>query len=205
MAATWIRNAGRVLCAGDSITVGFNALTGGWRKKLFADLATAGVKFTAVGPYTTNSPGMTATAHRGLSGDRASAAKTGIGSEVATARPDVVVWGFGMNDLGLGASSSTYLNDLDACIDAAQSNAPHALHVVQTLIRPTSAYAPYFANVAQYDAAQSALPARVASQGGSMVDVGTPALSDGVHPSDGASGYDAMATAIYNAILAAIP
>lgn len=205
MAITWKRNAGKIMCCGDSITVGYNGLTGGWRKKVFADLATAGVSFTAVGPYTTDSTGMTATAHRGLSGDKASAAKTGLGAEVATANPDLIIYGFGMNDLGSGTSNSAqYLDDLDACIDAAQANVTFAIHIVQTLIRPTAPHS-YFSNVAQFDTAQAALPARVATQGGSMANVGTPALSDGVHPSNGASGYDAMATAIYNAILVAIP
>ena len=205
MAVTWKRNAGKIMCAGDSITVGFNALTGGWRKKLFADLATAGIAFTAVGPYSSSSPGMSATAHRGLSGDKASAAKTGLGAEVATADPDVIVYGFGMNDLGSGTSTAAqYLNDMDACIDAAQANVFFAVHLVQTLIRPTSPHS-YFSNVSRFDTAQTDLPARVSAQGGAIINVGAPSLSDGVHPNDGASGFDAMATAIYNAILAAIP
>lgn len=207
MAATWKRNAGKILCAGDSITNGADGYTGGWRKKLFADLATAGIACSGVGPYTTNSPGMTQTAHRGLNGDKASAAKTGIGAQAATYLPSVVVYGWGMNDLGTGTSNSaTYLNDIDACIDAVQANVPFALHFVQTLVYPTPGdEGNYYPNIAQYQSAQSGLQARVAAQGAILVDVGQPVLTDGVHPADGSTGYDAMATAIYNAILAAIP
>jgi len=200
----WIRNAGKILCAGDSITAGYLGLTGGWRKKLFQQLEDEGVRFTAVGPYTTDSPDMTATAHRGLSGDKAQDAAAGIGATVATYDPTVIIWGFGMNDLGNGRTSSQYLTDLDSCIDAAQANG-FCLHLVQTLILPTSGNPSYFANLAQYTAAQAALPARIATQGGTMIDVGTPTLTDGVHPADGATGFDAMADDILAAVLAAIP
>ncbi len=200
----WIRHAGKILCAGDSITVGFMSLTGGWRKKLFADLASMGVRFTAVGPYTTDSPGMSATAHRGLSGDRAQNAKDNVGSTVATYDPNVIIWGFGMNDLGNGRTPTQYLDDLDACIDAAQVNG-FAVHLVQTLILPNAANPGYFANIANYNTAQAALPGRVSAQGAELVNVGAPALSDGVHPSDGAAGYDAMANSILAGLLAAIP
>lgn len=203
MAVTWKRNAGKIMCAGDSITEGHNALTGGWRKKLFADLATAGVIFSAVGPYTTSSPGMTATAHRGLSGDRASVAKTNLAATVTTYRPHVIIYGFGVNDIGNGASSATYLTDLDACIDAAQG-VGFATHIVQTMVLPVSPHS-YFANISVFTTAAAALPARVAAQGATLCDIGTPAKSDGLHPSDGATGYDAMATAIYTSLLGAIP
>ena len=53
--------------------------------------------------------------------------------------------------------------------------------------------------------AAAKLPARIATQGGTMIDVGTPTLTDGVHPADGATGFDAMADDILAAVLATIP
>lgn len=108
-----------------------------------------------------------------------------------------------MNDLGLGATPTTYLNDLDACIDAGQTNG-FAVNIVQTLILPTSAYPDYYANIANYNTAQVALPARVTAQGATLCNVGDPALFDGVHQSDGVSGYDAIADANKTTILATI-
>ncbi len=205
MPVTWIRSAGRIMPCGDSITVGHNALTGGWRKKLFADLATARIKFVSVGPYTTSSPGMTETAHRGVSGDRASSAVTILASQFSTYNPALIILGFGMNDLGNGEGSTAYLSNIGSIMTLAKAATFARVVIVQTLILPTSAYPPYYADIADYQTSQAALPALVQQKSCVLSDIGTPALSDGVHPSDGASGYDAMATGLYNTILSSIP
>ena len=205
MAVTWKRNAGRVMCAGDSITVGeLLGTPGGWRKLLFETMAAAGVAYTTVGPYSTN-PGSMPSGdrnHCGLSGDEASVAKTTIGADATTYLPDTVIYGYGANDIGTGASSATYLDDLDAVIDAVQAARPNAKHIVQTLCRPTSGHG-YFAYDSVYATAAAALPARVASQGAVLANIGTPAQSDNLHPTS--AGYDSMAPLIYTALLAAIP
>ncbi len=201
----WVRNAGKVMFGGDSITVGYDGLTGGWRKPLVNALIAAGVKFQTVGPYTSDSPGMGATAnHLGLSGDRAEYATVFFSGEVAARDPFIIVYGWGMNDLGNGRTPTQYLNDLDTMIDGAQANG-FAIHLIQTLILPTALDPTYYAQIANYQTAQSLLPARVAAQGCKLVDVGTPTLADGVHPADGASGYDLMAASILAAILSSIP
>jgi lysophospholipase L1-like esterase len=195
---SWVRNAGRIMCAGDSITVGDQALTGGWRKKFFADLANTNVRFSAVGPTTSNSPGMTATAHRGISG---SSTDTDWAAEAAFA-PNIVIFGWGMNDLASGAVAAYIAATNTLLTNAATFRFYKPLQ--QTLIYPT-APAPRAAFVADYIAAQALLPAVVSRHNGDMIDVGQPALSDGVHPVDGPTGYDAMADAIYAAILRAVP
>ncbi len=200
----WIRNAGKIMCCGDSITVGYDGLTGGWRKKFLNDLNALGVKFATVGPYTTDSPGMSWPNHLGLSGDRAEFATVFFAGEVSARDPSIIIYGWGMNDLGNGRTPTQYLNDIDTLIDGAQANG-FAIHLIQTLILPTADDPTYYANIANYVTAQAALPARVAAQGCRLVDVGAPTLADGVHPADGAGGYDLMATRILAAVLAAIP
>lgn len=205
MAVNWKRNAGKIMCAGDSITVGFMAENGGWRKKLFTDLVAAGIICQAVGNFTNGSTGMVDnTNHRGNSGDQAKISKSTIGADVTSYKPNVIIYGWGVNDIGTALSSAaTYLDDLDACIDACQA-VGFATHIVQTMVQPTSGHT-YYAQIAVFITAAADLPARVAAQGASLCDIGAPETSDGLHPSDGATGYDAMATAIYNSVLAVIP
>lgn len=204
MTVTWKRNAGRVMCAGDSITRGELGSQGGWRKVFFETLAANGIAYTTVGPYTTTPGSMPVgdRKHCGLSGDRASVAKTSFGATCTTYLPDVIIYGYGVNDIGNGASSETYINDLDAVIDAAQASVPNAKHIVQTLVRPTSGHG-YFTYDSVYATAVAALPARVSSQGATLANVGTPAQSDNLHPTE--AGYDTMAPLIYSALLGAIP
>ena len=110
-----------------------------------------------------------------------------------------------MNELGAGQSSTTFLATLNSGIDNIQALATvkSSKILVQKVLAPTSGA--YFANIAQYTACRAAFDAQMTSQGVTAVDCGTPAQSDGVHPSDGASGYDVMGAAMLSALLSVIP
>lgn len=205
MAVTWKRYAGRILWEGDSITRGSNGDNGGWRKYVQAALEAANIGYVAVGPLTAGSTGMTQTAHNGVSGSSMSA--SGVATDCSTYTPNVMCLAFGMNDLGSGTSSTTFLATLNSGIDNIQALeiVKSSKILVQKVLLPTSAHASYYANLAQFTACQSAAPAQMTTQGVTYVDCGSPAQSDGVHPVDGATGYDIMGAAMLSALLSVIP
>jgi lysophospholipase L1-like esterase len=205
MSVTFKRYAGRILWEGDSITRGQLGDNGGWRKYVQAALEAANIGYVAVGPLTVGSTGMTQTAHNGVSGGSMNASQ--VATDCTTYAPNVVCLAYGMNELGTGTSSTTFLATLNSGIDNIQTlgTVKSSKILVQKVLSPTAAYAAYYANIAQYTACQAAAPAQMTSQGVTYVDVGTPAQSDGVHPSDGASGYDVMGAAMLSALLLVIP
>jgi len=198
--ASWVRYAGRVMCTGDSITIGYNDLVGGWRPGLSTALTAASVGHVFVGPYS-DAYG----AHRGASGDRAGAQGAGFQSDCETYDPRVIVFGYGVNDIGgeyLDAQGT--LDAIETAIGYAQAGAPQAIVLVQSLIVPDSNDFPtYYARRAMNVTVNAALPALCDSLGCRFVDVGAPELDDGVHPT--AAGYATMATAISAAVIAALP
>ena len=206
MSVTWLRFTGSILLGGDSITAGWLTLadgsTGGWRRDLETLLIAAGIRYDFVGPYNTDSGAMVDKDHFGLGGDTAANAKTAIGAQATAFRPAIVVHGWSANDLGSGTPAATVLDDIDATIDAAQAACAWSRHLVQTTVKPTSPHA-YYANIAAYNTAAAALPARVAAQGARLVDVGAPVQGDLLHPDD-ATGYPAMAAAIYATLVAVL-
>lgn len=198
--AQWVRYAGRVLVMGDSVTVGYNGLVGGWRVGLSTALTAATVQHTYVGPYS-DAYG----AHRGVSGDRAGAQGAGFQTDCETYDPRVIIIAYGVNDIGgeyLDATGT--LAALSNCVSLAQAGAPQAIILVQSLIVPsTNDFPTYYANRAENEAVNAALPAWCNARGVRFVDIGNPATSDGVHPT--AAGYATMVTAISAAVLAALP
>ena len=205
MSVTFKRNAGKILWHGDSITRGRVADTGGWRKSVQAALESARIDYTSVGPTTSYSPGMTQTAHAGTAG--ATLSSSTIATAVSTYTPNVICIAYGMNDMGGGTTAAAFLTTLDAAIDACQSaGILDARILIQKTYLPDSGdYVGYYANLAQYQAYQSQIAARAAAQGVTLVDVGDPVKSDGIHPIDGATGYESMATAMLSALLQVIP
>jgi lysophospholipase L1-like esterase len=175
--AAWVRNAGRIMVAGDSITVGHNGLVGGWRVGLSSALVAAGVAYSYVGPYS-DAYG----AHRGVSGDRAGAQGAGFQTDCETYDPSLVILGYGVNDIGgeyLDATGT--LNAISDVIVRTQAGAPQALILVQSLVVPGPGFPTYYANRAENIEVNAALPAFCSARGCYFVDIGSPETSDGVH------------------------
>lgn len=176
------RSLGKVLLVGDSITVGYSGLQGGWRVPLARACDAMGISAEFVGPYTNNGY-----AHRGVSGEKASEVSD-LTSLIATYQPDTIVLAHGVNDLGAGdgvAALETAMSDL---IDEAQAAAPSADIWMLSAVPPTSgAFFTYVADFTTWNTTNG--PALATAQGITWVSIGSPAQSDGVHPTDTTSGY----------------
>lgn len=204
---SWVRNAGRIMCVGDSIVVGYYGLTGGWRAGLSAALDALGVHHTFVGPYS-DAYG----AHRGVSGTSAYGQTSALQTDCETYRPRVVLFAYGVNDIGGAAaggaerSAADTLVEIEECLDWIEAGAPYAEIGVQTVIVPqTNGIPSYYSRRAEVEALNALLPAAVAARSRArQVDVGAPPTTDGVHPSDGA-GYPDMVDAYVAALDAMTP
>jgi lysophospholipase L1-like esterase len=171
---------GRLLVAGDSIAIGYSALTGGWRLNTIANLEAMGVACTGVGPYTTGLGN-----HRAVSGEKASEV-TDLQAVIAAYTPDAIVIAWGPNDIGAGDGAVATLAAINARIDDAQAaGIPNSRIFVQSIVKATAG--PFAAFAVDYDTVNAALPAACVTQGVTFVDIGAPANSDGVHPTD--AGY----------------
>lgn len=193
--ALWISARNRVLCFGDSITVGHDALTGGWRKGLGEAAAAAGKPIMWCGLFS-DAIGS----HRGLANESGSSGTitTNMQAWCAGYAPDVIIIAWGINDAAGGASGATILSTLEGRIDLAQAGAPNAAIFVQKILRNAIGGTAYNA---QIDIANAGLPDLCTAQGVTFVDVGDPVRSDNVHPIDGPTGYDLMAAALADAVL----
>ena len=197
--ADWIRNAGRILVMGDSITVGYYGLVGGWRAGLTSALSTAGVAHATVGPYS-DAYGN----HRGVSGICAYQQTSSVQTDCETYKPSIIVSASGANDIGGGATAAQTIAELGEIIDWCRAGAPHAMIELQTVIVPQNNGIPsYYDRRDIFSELNGLLPALCVTYGVSLIDVGAPDTTDGLHPSS--TGYASMATAISSALLARIP
>lgn len=206
MIAWWARNAGRVLCAGDSITLGYGSASGGWRGGLGRLLTDARVRSDFVGPYA-DAWGR----HRGVSGDRADAQGVAFLADVRDAAPNLTILAYGTNDLGSGASALEFLRAISDVIDLVREGAPESRILVVAPLRAgygTGAI-PYYGRTPQRDLALEGLPTICAARGAAFLDLeagGVPIVtSDGIHPIDGPLGYDAIAVRVLAGVLALTP
>lgn len=193
----WIRYAGRIMPCGDSITVGETALIGGWRAILQASLNAQNFAPVYVG---SSSDGYGS--YVGGSGTTAQGFAAGLSGLCTTYSPRVVILGWGANDIGGDlADAATTLDRMSACIEGVLLGAPQAICLQQTLVVPQSGV--YYGQRAVFEEVNAALPALCASLGVPLVNIGTPATSDGLHPTG--AGYASMADLIYAALLDALP
>ena len=190
---------------GDSIVLGMYGKTGGWRVHLTGLLSSAGVSHEFVGPYTNVGK------HRGVNGTSAYQQTSQVQTDCETYDPHIIIIAYGVNDIGgvpdggQGRTAAQTEPEIEEVIAWARAGAPHAHILVQTVIVPQgSTYASYWSRRAEHIALNAALPALCAANGVTMVDVGAPATTDDIHPSDGA-GYPAMADTYLDAILSVIP
>jgi len=186
---------------GDSITWGYAALTGGWRKPLNNALDADSVSFTCVGNFTSDSAGMTKPNHIGVAGDQASYHNSStIGSRITTYQPEIVILGFGMNDIGNGVTPTNFINAYKVIIDAINANKYCRIYV-QKIIVPSQSH-PYTTYLSNYATANNLIADLVNySNNVKIIEIDNITTSDGIHPSDGTNGYGRMAEQIKDRIL----
>jgi lysophospholipase L1-like esterase len=176
--------APRILAVGDSIVMGYNPLIGGWREPCRVALQALGRPVNFVGPnYNTGY-------HYGVDGQKAitlNSSPATFTALISTYVPDVLCLALGVNDMNSGqADAPTTLAALSSLIDLAQAAAPACRILVQTVITPTpTLHGPEFVTFA------AGIAAMVSGQGATLVDVGAPALDDGLHPTT--PGFATMA------------
>lgn len=179
------QSLGRVVACGDSITIGYNNLTGGWRLDTESILNMLGIACTWVGPYTIGGGN-----HRGVSGEKASGV-TDLVSVLTTYQADCAILAWGTNDIGNGDGPSATLTAIQArIVDALTAGVRPNRIFVQSVVRATSG--PYSAFGADYVTVNAALPSICTTFGVNFVDIDTPTTTDGVHPADGVTGYQVM-------------
>lgn len=195
-AMMWVGNAGKILCCGDSITVGYHSLLGGWRVGLSSALTASGITHAFAGPYS-DAYGS----HAGVSGSSASDQSSALQTMCETYDPNIVIVGWGVNDVGgvaaggRGHSAATALADIEACLEWVIAGAPQARVFQTTLIVPQNNGIPsYYSRVPHFEQVNVGLPALCKSLGVTLIDYGAPPTSDGLHPSQ--TGYASMATDI---------
>ena len=194
------RTLGRIMTVGDSLTRSNNAGTGGWRRYLESRLMLANIGWTPVGPFNDASTAMAQKDHGGLASDTAAARAANITAQVTAANPAVIIWGFGINDIGTGTSVATFQTNYLALLTAADAVVPTVKHIVQSIVVPTNAAGTTYA--AEFAAANAWLATAMGGRARTTyVDVGSPVTDDNVHPVDGPTGYDVMGAAIYPVLL----
>lgn len=206
--AWWL--APRVMHCGDSITVGSTGgspqpAIGGSRPLCFSLTAAAGVTCTPVGPY--NDFGL----HRGVGGEQGRnvlAAPAAFIAELQTYQPNIVILRWGMNDMISGAATGLQTLDTFTGLTAlVRQSLPFARCIWDRVIVPFD-FAPAF--TAQYNAFNAGGPAAAAASAAVWSPFAAPDTWEsippghpgGVHPLNGANGYDLLAQAEANAILA---
>lgn len=204
----WINRAGRIMCMGDSITVGYTSLLGGWRPGLSSALTAAGISHEFAGVYVD-----AYTRHHAASGTAASQQTSALQTDCEAYDPATIIIGWGANDVGGNAdggqqhSAATALADIGDVIDWCVAGAPQAFRLrrifVQTLIVPQNAtLATYYSRRQHSEQVNVGLVDLCDSKGVRLIDVGAPATSDGLHPSQ--AGYATMAATISAAVISAV-
>lgn len=202
----WIRYAGRIMIADNSIGIGYHGLVGGFRPTLGSALTSAGVGYAYVGPYS-DAYG----AHRSVSGISAYQQSSQLQTDCATYAPRVTILGYCENDLGGagGGQSRTpaqAIESMRSCIRWSLAGAPWTIPIVRSVIVPqTNGIPGYYSRRELFAEYNTLLPALCAEEGARYVDIGAPTTSDGLHPDDTPTGYPSMGAILAAAVLASLP
>lgn len=202
----WIRYAGRIMIADNSIGIGYHGLVGGFRPTLGSALTSAGVGYAYVGPYS-DAYG----AHRSVSGISAYQQSSALQTDCETYDPRVVILGYAENDLGGagGGQSRTpaqAIASMTSCIGWVRAGAPQAAIIVRTIVVPQNNGIPgYYARRDLFPEYNGLLPSLCASEGCQIADIGAPTTSDGQHPDDASTGYPAIGAILAAAVLSVLP
>lgn len=196
---SFIKYSGSIMYSGDSITVGNNALTGGWRVGLNNLFDNEARNYSCVGTYNNYSPSMSNPNHEGLGGIKLSLIKNSFSSLINTFNPNIIILGYGMNDLGQGGGYSNLLNDYNFILNQIFS-VKFVKVYIQKLIIPISDPYGYSSYTQDYIDFNNNINSLKINDTIEIIDIDNIALSDGVHPIDGVNGYLKMANQIHSAI-----
>lgn len=196
---TFGKHSGKILSLGDSITVGHNALTGGWRKNFNTLMNAESREYSCVGLFS-DPVGMAKNNHFGISGDTSTAQTLAVvQSRITTYQPNIVILGYGMNDLGQGVTPATFIASIKDIIDWINAVKFCKIYVQKVIV--AGGGHPYAAFASNFNAANiliDDLPNLYTNV--SVIDINNIATSDGIHPIDGVTGYDLMGTQIHDAL-----
>ena len=201
---------GNVLPLGDSITNG-DAAVGGYRTKLYTDIAGSTASVMLVGNLTGNASTTLTTAgqthHEGHSGYRIDQISTNIDSWLSTiANPDYVLLMIGTNDFTQGNEVAKAIERLDTLIAKIVAARPNAQVLVANLTPRTDNTTLESQIQSLYNPLIPGIVARRAALGQnvSFVDMHSALtgadLADGLHPNQ--TGYDKMADTWFAAMQA---
>lgn len=201
MSASWIRYAGRIMVVDNSIGVGEEGLVGGFRAVIADELDALDIGHVWVGPYS-DAYGS----HRAASGTLAADQTSALQTDCETYDPRIVIIGYAENDLGTSYTAAQTIASVTACIQWIKAGAPQAIVIVRTAIVPQTNDIPaYYARRALFSEYNTLVPAMCESEGATMVDLGVPTTSDGLHLDDTATGYTAAGTTLAGTIVRLIP
>lgn len=190
----------KILCAGDSITIGTGSTDGsGYRITIADRLDDAGIAFEYVGP--TDSP--TGYPHYGNSGWNIAQLDAGIGAVIATYNPDVLILLIGRNNMDDATEATNAPTDYAALLATLYAAKP-TLRIVACLITPEES-ATFQARTLTFRAALPAVLQASDAYGDGLLlqcdggvwlqPLNRNHLGDGVHPND--TGYALLADAIW--------
>ena len=200
----------KIMPLGDSITYGQGA-SGGYRAPLYQLLAKANFNVDFVGTQNNNPTSwLPSIDHEGHSGSRIDQIASGfLGWVNSVPSPDIILLLIGTNDYGQQHDQDTATNRLDQLIWLITTNRPKAKLVVANLTLRTDNAAYESQIETTFNPFIPSLIAKHIALGHhvSFVDLhaalGASDLIDGLHPNQ--SGYNKMAAAWRNAIIALVP
>jgi lysophospholipase L1-like esterase len=194
----------KIMCVGDSITLGQDATSSwlpknGFRYRLWYFLRRAGVAAEMVGPFSNGGAYAAWNAnHAGIGGTTLVTMDSNIAAWIAAHTPDVVLILGGINDLVTQTEAATIAR-LETLIDTIQATPTSPAILVST----TTVHSSYISKSNTYN---GLLPAACAGKSVAFVDAASDVsaalgmLSDTVHPR--ARGYERMAPRLATAIQA---
>ncbi len=184
-------DAGRIMCMGDSITMGNNTPShDGWRRAFHIGLITAGVRHTMTGGILAEGTMTTPDGlHEGWGSHSIADLTARVHDRLTLNPPDIVMLHIGTVDAVLGATAVNMLSDLGDILDAI--HAEGAPRIVLQQIIPQGAPYGNDARVVEYNAGMPALVAtkRAAGIKVVLVDQYTGVVigdhsTDGIHVTD---------------------
>ncbi len=201
LAAQAAVNAVSVMPLGDSITVGYNDLAGGYRRELFQKLSADGLAVDFVGSQNQGPADLRDKDHEGHSGWRIDQIAAQMNGWANTYQPQYVLLMIGTNDIGQNNDLPGAPGRLSALLDQITNKLPGSQVLVATLTLRTDGKDD---QVVQFNNALRATVQAKLSAGRKvkLVEMHSALngndLPDGLHPS--ASGYTKMANTWYAAL-----
>lgn len=194
----------KIMCLGDSITLGTDATStwlpkNGYRYRLWYHLRRAGQAVTMVGPFADGGTyAAWSSAHAGIGGTTLTTMNSNVAGWIAAHEPDVVLLIGGINDIALGASPATAITRLETLIDTIQAT-PTAPDII---VSTTTLHSSYLTDSVTYNGLLSAACAGKAVRfvdAAGDISAANSMLSDAVHPRP--RGYERIAARMATAVL----